>query len=253
MGDRHVRATLIVNPCASRVTDERLDAVARVLERAGELTIVRTDRRGHATELAREAAGADAIVAYGGDGLFNAVLNGVTGPAPVGFVPGGHTNVLVRTLGLPRDPVAAAARLVSARTRRISLGRVSGRRFAFAAGAIPDPLRLDVRRGLRRHVPNAVAAEGRTNMLRPRSTVRSGVSSLRDWASRGGGTALDALARRSVFAHPAHDRVGGQLPTRGRVPIADVCATRSAAILCLCGGSGRSACASGWRLSSPSS
>lgn len=129
-----MRATLIVNPCSSRVTEERLDAVQRVLERAGELTIVRTERRGHATELAREAASDDAIFAYGGDGLFNEVLNGVAGPVAVGFIPGGHTNVLVRTLGLPRDPVAAAARLVSARTKRISLGRVNGRRFAFASG-----------------------------------------------------------------------------------------------------------------------
>ena len=46
--------------------------------------------------------------------------------------------MLPRALGLPRDPVRAARRLVAAledgRTRRISLGRVNGRRFAFAAG-----------------------------------------------------------------------------------------------------------------------
>lgn len=128
-----MRATLIVNPCSHRVTEERLRAVARELGRVRELAVVRTERRGHATELAREAAG-DAIFAYGGDGLFNEVLNGVTGSVPIGFVPGGHTNVLARALGLPRDPVAAAARLAAARTRRISLGRVNGRRFAFASG-----------------------------------------------------------------------------------------------------------------------
>jgi diacylglycerol kinase family enzyme len=56
----------------------------------------------------------------------------------VGFLPGGHTNVLPRALGLPRDPVAAATQLAEAlesgRTRTISLGRVNGRRFAFSAG-----------------------------------------------------------------------------------------------------------------------
>jgi diacylglycerol kinase family enzyme len=53
----------------------------------------------------------------------------------VGFLPGGGTSVLPRALGLPRDPVAAASRLArSGRERRISLGRVNGRRFAFAAG-----------------------------------------------------------------------------------------------------------------------
>lgn len=127
------RATLIVNPCSHRVTEERLRSVERELGRVGELTVVRTQRRGHATELAREAEG-DAIFAYGGDGLFNEVLNGASGAIPVGFVPGGHTNVLARALGLPRDPVAASARLVAARPRRISLGKVNGRRFGFSSG-----------------------------------------------------------------------------------------------------------------------
>jgi diacylglycerol kinase family enzyme len=62
------------------------------------------------------------------------VLNGVDRETPVGFVPGGGTSVLPRALGLPRDPVAAARLLRSCRPRRISLGRVNGRRFAFSAG-----------------------------------------------------------------------------------------------------------------------
>ena len=90
-----------------------------------------------ASELAREAR-ADAIVVYSGDGVFNEVLNGVTGDAPLGLVPGGHTNVLARALGLPEDPIAVAGRIAAAlvekRARRISLGRVNGRRFAFGAG-----------------------------------------------------------------------------------------------------------------------
>lgn len=128
-----VCVTLIVNPCAHRVTEERLRAVERELRRSVQLTTVLTERRGHATELAHRAEG-DAIVAYGGDGLSNEVLNGATGSIPLGFLPGGHTNVLPRALGLPRDPGAAAALIVRGRTRRISLGRVNGRRFAFSAG-----------------------------------------------------------------------------------------------------------------------
>jgi diacylglycerol kinase family enzyme len=129
-----VRATLIVNPCSHRVTDERLHAVKQELHRTfPELRVVLSERRGHATELARAAAG-DAVFAYGGDGLVNEVVNGADGSIPVGFLAGGHTNVLPRVLGLPRDPVAAAARIAAGRTRRISLGRVNGRRFAFSAG-----------------------------------------------------------------------------------------------------------------------
>jgi len=132
-----VRIALIANPFASRVSEERLRAVERALAAAGEVETVLTERRGHASELARDAQ-ADAIVVYSGDGVFNEVLNGVTGDAPLGIVPGGHANVLVRALGLPEDPLAVAERIAAAlvenRARRISLGRVNGRRFAFGAG-----------------------------------------------------------------------------------------------------------------------
>ena len=122
---------LVVNPFASSVTEERIEQVARAL---GDVEIRRTEHRGHATELAREARGAEAVYVFSGDGGYNEVLNGIDSETPVGFVPGGGANVLPRALGLPGDPVRAAERLVAGRTRRISLGRVNGRRFGFAAG-----------------------------------------------------------------------------------------------------------------------
>jgi diacylglycerol kinase family enzyme len=126
------RALLIVNPFASAVTDDRAARVARAL---GDPEVVATRWPGHATELAREAAGeVEAIYVFSGDGGFNEVLNGVDGRTPLGFVPGGGASVLPRALGLPRDPVAAARRLLAGRARRISLGRVNGRRFGFSAG-----------------------------------------------------------------------------------------------------------------------
>jgi diacylglycerol kinase family enzyme len=78
--------------------------------------------------------GADAVYVFSGDGVFNEVLNGIDADTPVGFIPGGGANVLARALGLPADPVRAAERVVLGHTRRISLGRVNGRRFGFAAG-----------------------------------------------------------------------------------------------------------------------
>jgi diacylglycerol kinase family enzyme len=126
------RALLVVNPFASRVTDDAVERVAAVLEGA---EVVRTERAGHATELLRSAVGAvEAIYVFSGDGGFNEALNGADARTPLGFVPGGGTSVLPRALGLPRDPVAAARRLASARPRRISVGRVNGRRFGFSAG-----------------------------------------------------------------------------------------------------------------------
>jgi diacylglycerol kinase family enzyme len=126
------RAVLIVNPFASRVTDDRVERVVAVL---GDVDIHTTECPGHATELARDADGhVEAIYVFSGDGGFNEVLNGVRGQTPLGFIPGGGASVLPRALGLPRDPVAAARRLLVGSTRRISLGRVNDRRFGFSAG-----------------------------------------------------------------------------------------------------------------------
>jgi diacylglycerol kinase family enzyme len=119
-----VRATLIVNPFATRVTEQ---SVREVEHRLDVVETLLTERRGHATELAREAQG-EAVFVFGGDGVVNEVLNGLPSGKPVGIVPGGHTNVLARSLGVPRDPAHAV------RERRISLGRANGRRFAFSAG-----------------------------------------------------------------------------------------------------------------------
>ena len=133
------RAVLIVNPQASRVDEGAISAVERALMRSAFVRTVRTERPRHAVELARDAAAADAVIVFSGDGGFNEVLNGVEREdLPLGFVPGGGTSVLPRALGVPRDPVDAAERLADAladdRTRRISTGRVNGRRFAFSAG-----------------------------------------------------------------------------------------------------------------------
>jgi diacylglycerol kinase family enzyme len=125
------RALLIVNPFASRVSDEAVERVAGVL---GDVEVRTTERAGHATELARDAVGLEAIYVFSGDGGFNEVLNGADGRTPLGFVPGGGASVLPRALGLPRDPVAATRRMLEGRTRRIGVGRVNGRRFGFATG-----------------------------------------------------------------------------------------------------------------------
>jgi diacylglycerol kinase family enzyme len=78
----------------------------------------------------------------GGDGTANEVLNGTGDALPVGVLPAGGTSVLPRALAMPRDVGAAArqvaAALVEGRERRINLGVVNGRRFAFAAGVGAD-------------------------------------------------------------------------------------------------------------------
>ncbi len=110
------RRTLIVNPHASRVTEQR---IAEVEDRVRPVEVLRTEHRGHATELAREASG-DEVWVLGGDGIVNEALNGIRDGVALGIIPAGGANVVSRAL--------------DARERRISVGRVNGRRFAFSSG-----------------------------------------------------------------------------------------------------------------------
>jgi diacylglycerol kinase family enzyme len=169
-------ALLIVNPFASAVTDERARAVESVLRRAGPLETRWTERRGHATELAREAGpNVRAIYVFSGDGGFNEVLNGVDGTVPLGLVPGGGASVLPRALGLPRRPVAAAERILQGGERRISLGRVNGRRFGFSAGL-----------GFDAELVRRVDSRGRTRERGRASNLTFALTAARMFMERGG-------------------------------------------------------------------
>jgi diacylglycerol kinase family enzyme len=133
------RVILIVNPYSTGVTRPQVEQVEAALRRTAKVERRQTEARGHATQLAAEAAdSADAIVVFAGDGTYNEAVNGAAGRVPFGFVPGGGASVFPRALGLSRDPVVAAiaiaGALAEARTRSIALGSVNGRRFLFSAG-----------------------------------------------------------------------------------------------------------------------
>jgi diacylglycerol kinase family enzyme len=134
------RVVLIVNPYSSGVSRRRVSEVTAALAQRAEVTVRQTEGKGHAVELAADAAGdgADALLVFSGDGTYNEAINGAAGRLPFGFLPGGGASVFPHALGLPRDAVEAATRALEAleagRTRSVSLGRVNGRRFCFSAG-----------------------------------------------------------------------------------------------------------------------
>jgi len=139
------RMLLIVNPKAQAVAARRTGAVARSLSRGFEVHEVWTRAPGHASELARMAAGtgADVVGVLGGDGTVNEVVNGMasaedgTAKVPIAVIPGGGANVLVRALGFPNDAVRTAEVLVRTADRpplSIPLGRIGDRYFVSSCG-----------------------------------------------------------------------------------------------------------------------
>jgi diacylglycerol kinase family enzyme len=135
------RMLVIVNPYATTMSDRLKHLVVYALQGRYEVRSVDTQRRGHATELCREAArdGYDVVVAFGGDGTVNEAANGLAGSeTPLALLPGGATNVYCRMLGIPNDVVDATEHLLRLadawRVRRVDLGTANGRRFTFSAG-----------------------------------------------------------------------------------------------------------------------
>ncbi len=136
-----LRLLLIVNSFASSVTAKNTVAVHESLSRNHDVQVVETNRRGHATRFAEDAArrGIDVVVAYGGDGTLNEVATGVaTTDTALAVLPGGSTNVFARTLGMPNDAIQAVELVVDALDRNditpIGLGRANGRYFTFHTG-----------------------------------------------------------------------------------------------------------------------
>lgn len=140
-----MRALLVANPRATGTDPWRRDVLVRALGSELKLDVEFTRHRGHATALAAQARsdGLDLVIALGGDGTVNEVVNGLLrgGARPdtmLGVIPAGDANVFARDLGIPRDPVHATSLLlecVLAHTSRlIGLGQADGRYFTFTAG-----------------------------------------------------------------------------------------------------------------------
>lgn len=169
-----MRLLLVVNSFASSVTARNTVVVHQKLARHHDVQVVETNRRGHATRFAQDAArrGIDAVVSFGGDGTLNEVATGVAGTGTaLAVLPGGSTNVFARTIGIPNDALEAVDLLVGALDRGniapIGLGRCNGRYFTFHTGIGYDAAvvrRVEERAALKRYAghPLFVVASLRT-------------------------------------------------------------------------------------------
>lgn len=146
-----MRVLLVVNPAARRVTDAAVRLCTEAWSARHELTVVRSagpSTAGRLAPLLGAGCGApdgrpgpDAVVVLGGDGIVNTVANAMLDAASTAALvplPGGTTNVVARSLGLPArltdaEPVARAA-LEGGRVGRRGVGRVDGRAFLANAG-----------------------------------------------------------------------------------------------------------------------
>jgi diacylglycerol kinase family enzyme len=177
------RMLLIVNPYATTVSSRLKNLVVYALQGRFEVETVDTEAQNHATEIGREVRdhGYDVVVAFGGDGTLNEVANGLAGTdVPVSVLPGGSTNVVCRTLGIPNDVVDATEHLLALldawTPRKVDLGRADGRHFVFSCGVGIDATvvkrvdahpRLKSRAGPYYYTWAAISAFYRQYMVKP--------------------------------------------------------------------------------------
>jgi len=142
---RFHRVLLVVNPVARTVSKPTLAVIEKALSADFRLEVAETKEKGHANELAAQAVddGIDLVVVFSGDGTINEAVNALAGTdVALGVLPGGATNVLVRALGLPIDPVECTGVLIGKALDddafRLHLGRADGRYFAVNCGAGVD-------------------------------------------------------------------------------------------------------------------
>jgi YegS/Rv2252/BmrU family lipid kinase len=124
---------VIVNPIAANgKVGRRWPSVKEFLESKGvPFSFALTQYPTHAISLAAEAVekGFKTLIAFGGDGTLNEVVNGafrhgISPEITLGAIPGGTGSDFTRSLGLPRDPIQAFAKILEGRTMRVDLGEI---------------------------------------------------------------------------------------------------------------------------------
>lgn len=137
------RLAVIYNPTAGGSKRRRLEQTLSLLRDADcTLELRETERAGHAKELAQaiDPSEAEVIVAAGGDGTINEVINGmITGSPqgaalPLAILPLGTANVLAMEIGVGLNPNRIAGTILRGAARPVVLGEANGRLFTVMAG-----------------------------------------------------------------------------------------------------------------------
>jgi YegS/Rv2252/BmrU family lipid kinase len=118
----------IVNPVAGRAHGARMreQALPELRRLVPGLKVVESSAPGHATELARQHAGAGLVVAVGGDGTVREVAAGLVGnSAELAVVPAGSGNDFNKTVGIPRDVLEACQVAANGAARPVDLARLT--------------------------------------------------------------------------------------------------------------------------------
>lgn len=129
----------IVNPSAGRkhIKGKLFDIVDLFVKADYNVRVYPTQAKGDATRIISEEGWLyDIIVCAGGDGTLDEVVAGCMKcgcDTPIGYIPSGTTNDFARSLGIPKDPIRAAKRIIKYKPEPIDIGSFNGDYFVYVA------------------------------------------------------------------------------------------------------------------------
>lgn len=134
-----MKYVLIINPAArSGKSKESLPKIKSFFKRKGlKLEVQKTKKKTDGKNLAKKAAksGAKVVIAAGGDGTINEVVNGIAGTSSsLGIIPLGTANVFAMELNIPEDTIMACKHIIGREAKTIDIGNVNGHYFISWAG-----------------------------------------------------------------------------------------------------------------------
>ena len=129
------KIAIIYNPNAGSAKIKKLLKIKERLSLKSSVTIYDTQKPGDATSIAkRECKNFDIIVAAGGDGTINEVINGIDVNTKLGIIPLGTANILAIEAGIKNDVKSICKLIEKGNTKKIYISNINDKKFFLMAG-----------------------------------------------------------------------------------------------------------------------
>ncbi|MDA0870855.1 MAG: diacylglycerol kinase family protein, partial [Proteobacteria bacterium] len=126
---------IIFNPKAGSSKLAKLNKIIAELNKNNTVTLFETTAAGDATNIARtESAHFDIVVAAGGDGTINEVVNGIDPNTPLAIIPMGTANIVAIEAGISNNSKAICAAINQGKTKRAYVSTINNKKFILMAG-----------------------------------------------------------------------------------------------------------------------
>ena len=129
------KIAIIYNPNAGAAKKKRLEEIIKKLEISNQVDLFETTKPNDATEIAKkECENFEIIVAAGGDGTINEVINGIKNDTKLGIIPLGTANILAIEAGIKNDVESICKSIENGTTKQIFISNINNKKFFLMAG-----------------------------------------------------------------------------------------------------------------------